>query len=186
MLGDFGESFAPARNVRLGKDCHTPVDFRPPEALFEPDTALSFSADIWSLATAIWDILGMQALFSSAFYTDEEVMCQTVDCLGPLPADWCKRWKDRDDFFDDGGNPKEGRHVWPRIETAFQNRIQRFRRDDNMGELCRKEEKAFLEMMTQMLRYRPEERPTIQEVLQSDWMATWAQSDYERAQMPRS
>lgn len=181
ILSDFGESFAPAEETRLGKDCHTPVDFRPPEALLEPDAEMSFSADVWSLATAIWDIVGMQSLFSSAFYSDEQVMCQIVDTLGPLPGDWSKNWASRGNFFDDQGGPKNGRFVWPRMNGAFDECVQRFRRDANMGEFCRKEEEAFLDMMTQMLRYRPEERPTVDQVLHSDWMANWARGDYERS-----
>ncbi|QLI70171.1 Serine/threonine-protein kinase spk-1 [Metarhizium brunneum] len=178
LLSDFGESFAPAEEPRLAKDCHTPVDFRPPEAHFEPNTPLSFSADVWSLATAIWDILGMQALFSSAFYSNAQVMCQIVDALGPLPSDWFEKWEDREDFFDAKGKPKPGRHVWPKIQGAFENTVQKYRRDDNMGEYCEEETAAILDMIVQMLRYRPEERPTVQQVLQSDWMVKWARADY--------
>ncbi|OAR01410.1 hypothetical protein LLEC1_04069 [Akanthomyces lecanii] len=183
LLSDFGESYAPAKEVRLGKDCHTPVDFRPPEAVLEPDTILSFPADVWSLATAIWDIVGMQALFSSAFYSDEEVMCQIVDCFGPPPVEWYENWTNRGDFYDDTGAPKEGRHVWPNIEAAFEERVKEFRRGADKGEFCNEEEEAFLDMIKQMLRYKPEERPTVQQVLQSHWMVNWAQRDYKRSQV---
>lgn len=184
LLSDFGESFSPANEIRLGKDCHTPLDFRPPEALLEPDSELSFPADVWSLATAIWDIVGMQAIFSSAFNSDEEVMCQIVDRLGPLPIEWCKDWKNRGDFFDDNGAPKEGRCVWPSIKGAFEEGVQRFRRRDaDMEEFCSKEGEAFLDMITQMLRYKPHERPTVQQVLQSPWMVNWAQRDYKRSRV---
>ncbi|OAR02924.1 hypothetical protein LLEC1_05527 [Akanthomyces lecanii] len=185
VLSDFGEAYSPGTDVRLGKDCHTPVDFRPPEALFEPHTPLSFSADIWSLATAIWDILGMQALFSSAFYSDKQVVCQIVDILGPLHDDWYNSWKDRDEFFDDNRQPTEGRHVWPGIQQAFRNRVQKYRGEANMEKLCAEEEAAFLDMMKRMLVYRPEERFTVQQVLECDWMVKWARSDYERSRPPQ-
>lgn len=177
ILSDFGESFIPTEEIRTGRDCHTPVDFRPPEAIFEPDTGLSSSSDIWSLAAAIWDIVGMQSLFSSAFYDDEEVMCQIVDCLGPLPTTWSEKWEHRTDFFDDEGRPVQDRHVWEGMRDAFAERVQRFRREDGMEEFCPEEEKAFLDMIARMLRYRPEERPDIQGVLQSDWMMKWAHLD---------
>ncbi|KAM3497383.1 hypothetical protein MY10362_009268 [Beauveria mimosiformis] len=67
MLADVGESFIPASQVRRGQDCHTVFDSRPPEAYFEPDAAMSSPSDVWSLAIAIWDIIGIQPLFSSAF-----------------------------------------------------------------------------------------------------------------------
>ncbi|KAF1732841.1 Serine/threonine-protein kinase spk-1 [Beauveria bassiana] len=186
ILSDFGESYSPGTDVRLGKNCHTPVDFRPPEAHFEPDTPLSFSADIWSLATAIWDIVGMRALFSSAFYSDKQVMCQIVDIIGPLPDHWYENWKDRDEFFDRDGQPKESRHVWPEIGQAFRNRVQKFRGEANMVELCVEEEAAFLDMMKRMLKYRPEERYTVQQVLECDWMVKWARSNFERSRLSQA
>uniref|UniRef100_A0A1Y1N9S4 Protein kinase domain-containing protein n=1 Tax=Photinus pyralis TaxID=7054 RepID=A0A1Y1N9S4_PHOPY len=128
----------------------------------------------------------MQALFSSAFYSDAKVMCQIVDTLGPLPPDWFEKWEDRGDFFDAKGKPKPGRHVWPKIQGAFEERVQQFRRDDNMGEYCKEETAAILDMMVQMLRYRPEQRPTVQQVLQSDWMVNWARADYKRSRMMHS
>lgn len=182
LLSDFGESYAPDRARRLGQDCHTPVDFRPPEAHFETRSPLTFSADVWSLATAIWGILGMQALFSSAFYTEKEVLCQIVDTLGPIPIEWLKGWEDRIKFFDEKGEPKAGRCVWPKIEEAFEERVQRWRRDGGVDVFCRDESAAILNMMRQMLRYRPDERPTVDQVLKSEWMEKWAYPDFKRAQ----
>lgn len=174
LLSDFGESFAPDEEPRLGRDCHTPIDFRPPEALFEPNKPLSFSADVWSLATAIWDILGMQALFSSAFYSDAKVMCQIADTLGPLPADWEEKWENRSEFFNDEGAPKDGRYVWPRLDQAFEERVQQFRREDDMDVFSDEESAAILNMMMEMLKFKPEDRFTIKQVLESDWMVKWA------------
>jgi hypothetical protein len=182
FLSDIGEAYAPATERRLGRDCHTPADFRPPEAHFEPHSPLTFSADIWSLATAIWDILGMQALFSSAFCTDEEVLCQMVDTLGPMPIDWLRRWEGGMEFFNEEGEPIASRHNWPKIEQAFEERVQNFRREDGVDVFCRDEAAAIVNMMRQMLRYRPEERLTVDQVLKSEWMEKWAYPDYKRAQ----
>ncbi|KYK55373.1 protein kinase domain-containing protein [Drechmeria coniospora] len=178
LLGDFGEAFISAAKSRLGADCHTPVDFRPPEARHEPNVPLSFSADIWSLATAIWDILGMQPLFSSAFTSREKVMCQIVDVLGPLPSDWFEKWEAKTEFFDDDGTPKPGRRVWPKLGELFEERVQQFRREDNMDEFGHEETAAILDMMGRMLQPMPEERVTIRQVLECDWMVKWARLDY--------
>ncbi|OAA34111.1 protein kinase domain-containing protein [Metarhizium rileyi] len=182
LLNDFGEAFAPAEERRLGKNCHTPIDFRPPEALFEPDKPLSFSADVWTLATAIWDILGMQSLFSSAFYSDTKVICQVVDTLGPLPAEWYQNWAEQGEFFDDEGLPLEKRYVWPRLSQAFEDRVLKFRREEEMGIFSQEESMAILDMMGQMLRLKPDNRATIEQILKSDWMVKWARVDYETAQ----
>ena len=50
-----------------------------------------------------------------------------------------------------------------------------------MAEFCSREEEAFLDMITRMLRYRPEERPTVDQILQSNWIVNWAQRDYKRS-----
>lgn len=185
LLNDFGEAFTPAARSRLGVDCHTAVNFRPPDVRFEPNVPLSFSADIWSLATAVWDILGVQPLFSRAFYSKEEVMCQIVDVLGPLPKDWSTKWEANKDFFDDSGNPKSGRDVWPKIGDAFEERVQKFRREGNMGEFGREETVAILDMFIRMLKLKPQKRITVEELLECEWMASWARIDYERRQVAR-
>ncbi|KAJ9291922.1 hypothetical protein DTO021C3_362 [Paecilomyces variotii] len=181
LLSDFGEAFAPASEFRRGEDCHTPLAMRPPEARFEPQTALSYSADIWSLATTIWEILGMKAIFNSEFATADEVVSQQIDVLGPMPSSWWKRWEERSQFFDENGHPKEGRYVWPPIDKAFEEGVQMYRRKCKVGEFDEEESAAILDLMRRMLAFRPEERPTAEEVLQSEWMLKWVLPDFERS-----
>lgn len=180
LLGDFGEAFAP-EEFRCGKNCHTPLAVRPPEARFEPQAPLSYSADIWSLATTIWDILGMKAIFSSEFATADEMVAQQIDVLGAMPLSWLKRWEKRSQFFDDDGRPKEGRHVWPSIDKAFEEGVQKYRRKSGrVDEFDREEMAAILDLMRRMLAFRPEERPTAEEVLKSEWMVKWVLPEYNR------
>ncbi|KAK2048683.1 kinase-like protein [Colletotrichum somersetense] len=82
VLIDFGEAFAPAMEQRLGKDCNTPMAKKAPETLFEPDAPLSYPSDIWSLGTAIWEILGMKFIFSES-ETQDQIVAQQTDVLGP-------------------------------------------------------------------------------------------------------
>ncbi|KAG2416905.1 hypothetical protein HFD88_008122 [Aspergillus terreus] len=126
LLSDFGESFNPTNNSHRGEDCHTPLASRPPEALFQPKAPLSFSADIWSLATPIWEILGMKAIFSGEYSSAEELASQHIDVLGPVPKDWWEQWDERGEFFDVDGRPAQGRYVWPPIVQAFEECIQKF------------------------------------------------------------
>ncbi|GKZ27064.1 hypothetical protein AbraIFM66951_004546 [Aspergillus brasiliensis] len=153
---------------------------RPPEARFEPDAPLSYSADIWSLAFAIWEIIGMQPIFSTAFATADELVSQQIDVLGPLPSSWWMHWQERNHFFDDDGHPKEGRFVWPGIELAFEECAQKFRRKRG-SDFDKEEATAIIDLMRRMLVFRPEERPTVQEVLQSDWMVKWALPELRRS-----
>lgn len=181
LLGDFGEAFSP-EEFRRGEECHTPLAMRPPEARFEPQAPLSYSADIWSLATTIWDILGMKAIFSSEFATADEVVSQQIDVLGPMPSSWWSCWDERSQFFDKDGRPKEGRYVWPPIDEAFENGVQKYRRKrGRVGEFDKQETAAILDLMYRMLTFRPEERPTAEEVLKSEWMVKWVLPDFDRS-----
>ncbi|RCI08652.1 hypothetical protein L249_4798 [Ophiocordyceps polyrhachis-furcata BCC 54312] len=181
LLSDFGEAFAPAAQSRRGADCHSPTDYRPPDAFLQPDIPLSFSSDIWCLALAIWDILGMQPLFGSFFGCPESLVSQVVDVFGPLPSGWWEKWEGRTKYFNDDGTPKAGRHIWSKLDEAFEERVQKQRRELNMGEYGREETAAFLDLMVRMLKPNPQERITMDEVLQSEWMVKWARPEYERS-----
>ncbi|RLL98661.1 hypothetical protein CFD26_107700 [Aspergillus turcosus] len=160
LLGDFGEAFASEEFLCL---------------------------DIWSLATMIWDILGMKAIFSSDFATVDEMVAQQIDVLGAMPLSWFKCWEKRGQFFDDDGRPVEGRHVWPSIDKAFEEGVQKYRRKSGrVDEFDREEMAAILDLMRRMLAFRPEERPTAEEVLKSEWMVKWVLAEYNKAINSRS
>ena len=182
LLSDFGEVYMPKSLPRLGRDCHTPLGSRPPESRFEPDTPLSYPADIWSLGITIWEILGMKAIFSNEFTTLDEVTAQQVDVLGPMPPSWWERWDERTQFFDEGKRSLENREAWPTLEKAFEDFVQKYRRTrPNVGMFCDDEAAAILELMRGMLAFRPEERLTAEEVLRSKWMTKWVLPDVERS-----
>ncbi|GLA81129.1 hypothetical protein AtubIFM56815_004766 [Aspergillus tubingensis] len=182
LLSDFGEAFAPTSEVRLGQDCHTPPAFRAPEARFEPQKPLTYSSDIWSLATAIWEIMGMKAIFSIEIVPDDEIVAQHIDVLGPLPREWWLCWEGRSKFFTEDGHPTDAylENKWPPLEESFDVDIQKWRRKWR-GVVEEDERAAFLDLIRRMLLFRPEARPTAENVLQSEWMVKWALPDYERS-----
>ncbi|EGX87893.1 protein kinase domain protein [Cordyceps militaris CM01] len=177
-LSDFGEAFSPDTEERLGKDCHTPLPFRAPEARFEPDKPLAASSDIWSLATALWEIIGMKAVFSTDFVSPDEIIAQHNDVLGPMPKEWLEKWQARPEFFDDSGAPTEGyrRKQWSTLDESLETSIQQYRREDG-NEMGPGEARAFIELMRWMLSYRPSDRPTAEQVLGSEWLSKWARPD---------
>ncbi|GLA26450.1 hypothetical protein AnigIFM63604_006053 [Aspergillus niger] len=182
LLSDFGEAFAPASEVRLGKDCHTPPAFRAPEARFDPQGPLTYSSDVWSLATAIWEIVGMKPIFSTDIVPDDEIVAQHMDVLGPMPQEWWQRWEGRRKFFTEDGRPTKAylENKWPPFEESFEIDIQKWRRKWR-GAIEEEEKVVFLDVIRRMLAFRPEERPTAEEVLQSEWMVKWALPDYKRS-----
>ncbi|GBF66247.1 hypothetical protein TMEN_8967 [Trichophyton mentagrophytes] len=182
LLSDFGEAYSPMSDPRLGKECHTPLHLRPPEARFEPDAPMSYSADIWGLAVAIWEIVGMKAIWSCEFATPDSVTKQHIEVLGPMPVEWWERWDERHEYFDENGKPTQGKEVWPPLEQAFEEGVQKYRRKiQPNGVFSEEETTTFLNLMRQMLAFRPEERPTALQVLQSEWMVKWALPEFERS-----
>ncbi|KAJ5929302.1 hypothetical protein N7454_007150 [Penicillium verhagenii] len=154
LLSDFGEAFSPATETRLGRDCHTPPAFRAPEAKFDSQNPLGYPSDIWSLATAIWEIIGIKQFFAPR----------------------------RSRFFDEDGCPTESyrRNKWPTLEDSFEIGVQKWRRLD--GKVIEgNEQAAFLDLMRQMLSFKPEERPTAEVLLTSEWMVKWALPDFRRS-----
>ncbi|WEW55298.1 hypothetical protein PRK78_000727 [Emydomyces testavorans] len=180
LLSDFGEAFASTES-RCGKECHTPLAMRPPEARFEPQKPLTYAADIWSLGVSMWEIIGMKAIFSSEFTTADEITAQQIDVLGPMPSDWWEKWEEKDQFFNPRQCPKEGRHAWPAMDEAFQEGVQKYRqKNPHMGVFDEKEAAAVLDLIRRILVFKPEQRLTIEEVLATEWMAKWALSDFKR------
>lgn len=122
----------------------------------------------------------MKAIFSTEFVPEDEIVSQHVDVLGPMPLEWWRRWEGRPRFFDEDGCPTESyrQNRWPPLEGSFEVGVQEWRRrvGDEIGE---NEKAAFLDLMRRMLSFRPEERPTVEGVLQSEWMVKWALPDCE-------
>ena len=88
ILSDFGEAFSPTTEQRLGRDCNIPLAKRAPEALFEPDSLVSYPSDIWSLGTAIWNSVLRRTnhvpLLKMPSMCVETSACSTVMSLVPL------------------------------------------------------------------------------------------------------
>ncbi|KAG5914910.1 hypothetical protein E4U53_004572, partial [Claviceps sorghi] len=187
LLSDFGEAFAPEAEARLGKDCNTPLQMRAPETLFEPEAPISYPSDIWALGTAIWEILGMKAIFSE-WTTEHEIVEQQLNILGSdhFPSTWREQWErpgtDEEDYdtqqFQIPRRPTAAnRYVWPPLEQTFENCVQLWRRKQQErcgGAFDDEETRAILDLIRGMLRFRPEERLAIDEVLRSEWMVKWA------------
>ncbi|KAL3489047.1 hypothetical protein BJX62DRAFT_226913 [Aspergillus germanicus] len=154
---DFGEAFSPASETRLGEDSKV-----------EHNLPISYPSDIWSLATAIWDIIGMKTMFSSEWTTEDEVASQQVDVLGPMPAEWYATWEGRSQFWDEDENSTvyHKRNKWrPLGDELFEDCVQEWRRRKGWEEIVEDEKIAFFGLIRKMMKFRPEERPTAMNVL---------------------
>ncbi|KAB8356467.1 hypothetical protein FH972_024050 [Carpinus fangiana] len=177
-LTDFGEAYSPSQVDRY--ESHAPTVSRPPEARFEPTTTLSFSSDIWTLACSLWGIIAWRSPFDNFFGSQDDTTCEQVDALGPLPPVWWQKWEARGDFFTEDGTPSDGRVVTT-LEGRFDRSVQQYRLEAGMNTASDEERDAILALLRSMLSYKPADRPTVEQVLKSDWMQKWALPEYHRS-----
>jgi serine/threonine protein kinase len=182
MLSDFGEAFRPStpdKRPRLGKDSHIPLYARAPEALFEPSEPMSFASDIWSLACAIWHVLGLSPLFSPGETRTDYRVAGFLETLEPekLPQSWQQIWEREESVPGNSSLPKRPHDVdedcEPPISSLFEEWTQQRRRKEGKP-FEEAETAAILDFMKGMLKFDPNERWTIDQVLESDWMRKWA------------
>lgn len=180
LLVDFGESLSPRSITRPCEDCRSHLAARPPESHFEPLSPLSFPADIWCLGLAIWNLFSKRPLFGVVFSPPAAIIAQHVDALGPLPTRWWSQWEDRHDYFDQDGN-SIGKNTGPSLDKAFDDWVQVYRQKLKAGVFSEEEKTAFLQLLRRMLSYDSLQRPTVAQVLESDWVVKWAVSDFDNS-----
>ncbi|KAL4995612.1 kinase-like domain-containing protein [Aspergillus recurvatus] len=164
LLSDFGESFSPSDVARFESG----------------NTPLSYPADIWSLACTIWDIIGQSPLFEGFLAGEDDMTCEHVDALGILPPEWWSKWEPRQTRFNEDGKPLDKRSYrsW---EDRLEDSVQQPRRVEGMSVFEPAERDALFLMLRSMLSFRPESRPSAEEVLASEWMVKWALPEAEKA-----
>ncbi|RHZ49503.1 uncharacterized protein CDV56_105157 [Aspergillus thermomutatus] len=178
LLSDFGEAFSP-QEKRF--ESHTPLLIRPPETRFEPTKPLNFSSDIWTLACTIWDIIAQRSLFEGFLTNEDDMTCQQIDALGQLPTEWREKWEAHRDKFTEHGEPMDqSRSPYQSWEDRFETSVQRPRIAEGMPPLESSEQDSLSSMLRSMLSFRPEDRPSAQQVLESEWMVKWALPEYEK------
>jgi serine/threonine protein kinase len=177
FLIDFGESCRPAVDMRKS---NTPFIYRAPEILLDPKAHVSFPAEIWSLACALFAIMGQRHLFETWLPTRDQIIEEHVDMLGYLTEEWRTSWAIHRQCFDDqlrrvDGEPRRS------LEDRFEYSIQEPRREAGMLEMDSKEKENFLELLRSMLAARSDYRPSAQQVVESQWMQKYAKPAFELA-----
>lgn len=189
-LADFGEAYMVTPPVASSSqekqqqqqqmktpppECHTPQRLRPPEARFAP-WELGPASDVWTLACAVFEVAGANPLFFGSFFlTEDSVTEDWVDALGRLPDEWWSRWDARAENFTEDGERLDHADddVRGPIERRFERRSQDLRRKEGMDEWGGEEVSALLGMLEAMLKYRPAERISVAQVLETEWMVRW-------------
>lgn len=177
LLSDFGEAFRYPEELKSAS--RSPLVMRPPEARFEPNSPLSFSSDIWTLACAIWSIIAQRPLFEGFLATEDDMTCEHVDVLGVLPPDWWNRWEPCRYKFTEDGKPIN-RNPYRFWKDRFEDSVQQPRQDSGMPLFDSKEREVLFDMLRPMLSFKPGIRPTTRQLLDSEWMVKWALPEYDK------
>ncbi|EIN11906.1 kinase-like protein [Punctularia strigosozonata HHB-11173 SS5] len=174
ILIDFGQSYVisdPPRDYRPA----TAIHYKPPEMRFEGRTGPE--ADVWALACAIYEIRAGCSLFESFMADNATVMREIVTMLGRLPDPWWRSFEPRTEWFEEDGEPKD-----PDLKISIPELVSFIGTEDEppsmdegpMIEKCgvrpsEEEVELLSDLLLRMLKYRPEERATMEEVLEHRW-----------------
>ena len=135
----------------------TPLVFRAPETLL--DSKWDMRIDIWSLACTIHELVAGQPPFDNIMASKAPLVLEWMTRLGDVPEEWSKQAKvvvgDCDDEID-GGSLSDWLH-----EIYFNGMGKVEFSEDNIEQLG--------DLLTQMMRYRPEDRLSSQDILKHDW-----------------
>lgn len=185
IVSDFGQSYiiaSPPPSYEPG----TVLNYRSPEARFEGRAGLE--TDIWALGCAIFEIRAGFALFESFLGSEVDILRQMVETLGRLPDPWWAAFEQRTLWFEGDGQPKseEDQERAGVFLKAYRSSIRAKlleigERDDppfedegpmieKPGVRLHEEEVGLLEdLLEKMLKYRPEERISIHDVIRHPW-----------------
>ncbi|KAF9069593.1 kinase-like domain-containing protein [Rhodocollybia butyracea] len=168
---DFGQSYevaSPPKNYRPG----TKMNYTSPEALY--DNRAGMEADVWALGCAIYEIRTGYHLFTMFAGDRDEILGEIFRTLGKPPDAW---WKTEGEGWTEPTRPcpihkrvslaargiydapvyvEDGLHPLPITE------VPEVRMDE-------KEVDLLTDLLEKMIRYRPEERITMEEVISHPW-----------------
>ncbi|KZV62159.1 kinase-like protein [Peniophora sp. CONT] len=186
ILADFGQAYA-ITSPPSANELPATVNYCAPETQFERRVGLE--ADVWALGCAIFTIRSGFELFDVWFGNEVDLLEQTMEILGPLPDHWWSAFKQRASWFDENGRPKsvqdqervdillaskgsireQLRSIGTQDERAF---TDEGRMIEKHGVRLSEEEVELLgDLLEKMLKYRPEERIKMCEVINHPWFA---------------
>ncbi|KAJ3857567.1 kinase-like domain-containing protein [Lentinula lateritia] len=175
VVVDFGQSYAASEPTKDYKP-RTMVNYMSPETRFEG--RVDPESDVWTLGCAIFEIRAGFPLFDPFFPSDAVILTKIVGTLGRLPDPWWNVFKNRHLFEEDGRPKTNGIAVTPSIRELLQSIGTRDEiLDSDGGSMFEQTETRIdgtevdllVDLLGKMLRYRPEDRIGVDEVVNHPW-----------------
>lgn len=186
IIADFGQSYV-AASPPLDYKPATLMNYYPPEARFEG--CASFEADVWALGCAMFEICAGFPLFSSFFGSQTDILRQTVDMLGRLPDSWWVKFKGRELWFEENGEPKSIEEqenagvLLHASKTSIREQLRSVGTQDAASlsgegrmiekpgaQLSEKDLELLGDLLEKMMVYRPKDRIQMENVIEHSWL----------------
>lgn len=136
--------------------------------------SLTISMDIWSLGYTLFEIVGGGLLFWT-FAGKDGFIKDMVDVLGPLRGPWWERWEPREKFFTGDKRRVQGSEYPPSTLAYRLSRVRSYETPAETSAVSKAEIASLKALLSVMLVYKPSERVSLQEVLNSNYMKNWAE-----------
>jgi serine/threonine-protein kinase SRPK3 len=184
---DFGQSFDTSQGpppARFG----IPTNYAAPEVVL--DVSGGISMDLWSLGCTLYEIrLGRRLfdVFQMICLSEKDYVAEIASLLGEPPEPWANYYSESDDESEDSATSSDP--VLEGGDTCTEPQVQRVHDieeklascHDCAGEGCahprfqiisEAEAPILADLLERLLRYRPEERLSAQDVLEHPWFHT--------------
>lgn len=172
VLTDCGQSFSIDSNGGPPKEYQpgTTLNYMAPETYFQGRTG--FETDIWALGCAIFEMRAGFPLFEAFLGGTGDVVREWVEVLGEMPGPWWDAFEDKRGW--------DGVEVVPATSSIREKLREIGTMDESDGyegsmmevpgtRLGEDEVELLGDLLEGMVRYRPEERLGIREVLEHPW-----------------
>ncbi|CAG7966394.1 unnamed protein product [Penicillium olsonii] len=161
VITDFGLSICGDKGPH--KHSIRPNGSEAPEVII--GASWDYSVDIWNLGVLIWELLCGTGPFdcstssSDSTYSEEKHLASIISLIGPPPEDMLRRGSRSSRYFNDDGQFK-----FPGLiskERGLETKLTVIEGD---------EKQMFLNFVSRLLQWRPEDRATAEELLSDLWL----------------
>lgn len=162
---DFEQSFL--QTDQSLKKIYTPQAFRAPETLL--DSKWDLRMDIWSLACTMFELVTGQPPFDCFMPSEDSLVLEWIAMFGDVPEEWRNRAKvvvgdSKADFDKRSISAQLHAYYFGSEETSYC--VQKGKPEFSTEDL-----ELMGDLLSKMMRYRPEERLSTQEILKHEWFA---------------
>ena len=189
IISDYGTSFlisgAPLPNL------YTPALYAPPEDFFNEPISKPTAADIWTLGVNLYEVLGERPLFETFAWDPDDIIAEMINTLGQPPVRWWRAWAKRSEFFEEDGSwVSDFRRISTPVFRRLRQRLWEMGRGETEGtcewDVAGGELRALENLLRAMMTFEPRERPTANQLLESEYMVNWALPAWERQKRRKS